>query len=170
MTPFEVKNALEKMVVLVDTREQDTPALHRRLIEIGCLYERQKLNFGDYSVKCQIAESKWFSLSSTVCIERKMSFDELCNCFCKGRGRFTREFERAKEANAKVYLLIENASWEKAFNGEYRSQMSAQAFVASITAWQARYNCQIEFCKAETSGKLIREILYRELKERLESG
>ena len=168
MTPFEVKNSLESMTILVDTREQDTPTLHRRLKGLNCPYEREKLDFGDYSCKYLLPGGTAHRLN--VAVERKMSFDELCGCFCKGRGRFTREFERAKEAKAKVYLLIENASWEKAFAGEYRSQMSAQAFVASITAWQARYNCQIQFCKAETSGKLIREILYRELKERLESG
>ena len=108
-------------------------------------------------------------LSNKVCVERKMSCDELCSCFCKGRPRFAREFERAKAAGAKVYLLVENATWETAYAGKYRSRMEPSAFVASLTAWLARYNCQILFCKPETSGKLIREILYRELKERLES-
>lgn len=168
MTPFEVKNILESMVIIYDTREQDTPALHRRLMGLSSPYEREKLDYGDYSCKYLLFDGTAHRLN--VAIERKMNLDELCGCFCKGRERFTREFERAKIVGAKVYLLIENASWEKAFNGEYRSQMSAQAFVASITAWQARYNCQIEFCKAETSGKLIKEILYRELKERLERG
>jgi hypothetical protein len=98
-----------------------------------------------------------------------MSLDEICNCYCQQRERFEKEFERSEEANAKVYLLIENATWENAYSGNYRSKMSSQALVASLTAWIVRYNCQIIFCKPETSGKLIKELLYRELKERLKT-
>ena len=54
------------------------------------------------------------------------------------------------------------------YAGKYRSRMQQKAFVASLTAWLARYNCQIIFCEPATTGKLIREVLYRELKERLE--
>lgn len=97
-----------------------------------------------------------------------MSFDELCMCFCQQRGRFEREFERIKASGAKCYLLIENASWEKAYNGQYRSQMRSNALIASILAYTARYNAVPVLCKAETSGKLIHDILYREGKEVLE--
>lgn len=163
MHPVEVKSALESMVCLVDTREQDTPRLRARLKEIGCPWERKKLNFGDYSVKCDAID-----LSETIAVERKMDLDELCNCYCKDRKRFEREFERAKQASAKVYLLIEDGSWEDAYSGKYRSRMSPESLVASIQAWLARYNCQVIFCRQHTTGKLIHDILYRELKEALE--
>ena len=35
--------------------------------------------------------------------------------------------------------------------------------------WLARYNCQMLFCEPKLSGPLIREVLYREAKELLES-
>ena len=168
MDIFEVKNALENIVLLVDTREQDTMAFRKRLKNIGFKFERQKLDFGDYSAKV-VAESKTIDFSNDFAIERKMSLDELCACYCKGRKRFKREFLRAKEKNAKLYLLIENADFDKVYNGEYRSLMQPQALVASIIAWLARYNCQLLFCSAKLSGKIIREIIYREVKERLES-
>lgn len=158
------------MTLIVDTREQDTDRLRRRIRQTGLSFVRQKLDFGDYSAKTTLDNGTEFDISSSVSIERKMNLDELCACYCKGRKRFTREFERAKLAGAKVYLLIENANWEKAYNGSYRSKMSPQALTASMFAWLARYNCQIIFCKEETSGKIIREILYREMKERLENG
>lgn len=164
MNPVEVECALRSFTILVDTREQDTPQLRKRLGDMSCPWERRKLDFGDYSACCQTLD-----LSAAVCVERKMSLDELCACYCKGRGRFEREFERAREAGAKLYLLIEGATWEKAYNGRYRSRMSPQALVASMQAWLTRYNCQLLFCEAETSGKLIRDILYREMKERLEA-
>lgn len=170
MNPFEVSRALKSLTLIVDTREQDTDRLRRRIRQTGLSFVRQKLDFGDYSAKTTLDNGTEFDISSSVSIERKMNLDELCACYCKGRKRFTREFERAKSAGAKVYLLIENANWEKAYNGSYRSKMSPQALTASLFAWLARYNCQIVFCKEETSGKIIREILYREMKERLENG
>lgn len=163
MHPVEVKTALESMVCLVDTREQDTPRLRARLREMGCPWERKKLEFGDYSVKCDSMD-----LSTSIAIERKMNLDELCNCYCRERKRFEREFERARQAGAKVYLLVEDGSWEDAYSGKYRSRMSPESLVASIQAWLARYNCQVIFCQPKTTGRLIHDILYRELKERLE--
>jgi ERCC4-type nuclease len=170
MNPFEVSKALKNLTLIVDTREQDTDRLRRRIRQTGLSFVRQKLDFGDYSAKTTLDNGTEFDISSSVSIERKMNLDELCACYCKGRKRFIREFERAKSAGAKVYLLIENANWEKAYNGSYRSKMSPQALTASLFAWLARYDCQIIFCKEETSGKIIREILYREMKERLENG
>lgn len=170
MTPFDINDALDGMVVLVDTREQDTSRLRARLLKIGYPNERIKLDFGDYSAKFPLPNNKWFSLADKVVIERKMNIDELCHCYCQNRERFTREFERAKEAKAKIYLLIENATWENAYNGKYRSQMRSSALIASMLAWLARYDCQMIFCKAETSGMIIRDILYREGKERMERG
>lgn len=167
MDIWEINEALENITILVDTREQDTPSLRKRLASMERPYKRQKLDFGDYSAMCEI-DGKQYDFSDVLAVERKMSLDEICGCFCKGRGRFTKEFERAAANGAKIYLLIENGSWEAAYAGKYRSQMNSKAFTASLLAWLARYNCQLIFCKAETSGKLIADILYREIKERLE--
>ena len=169
MTPFELRDALDGMVILVDTREQDTSRLRARLNDMGCAYERQKLDFGDYSAKFPLPGGGWLDLSSAVCVERKMNLDELCACYCKDRGRFEREFERAKASGAKTYLLIENATWEMAFQGNYRSKMEAKALIASLCAWLARYNCQLIMLPQKYSGKIIHELLYREGKERLEA-
>ena len=168
MTPFEVKEALESLVLLVDTREQDTIFFRRRMKEAGLPWERRKLDFGDYSMKAKLEDGQEVDFSPDIAIERKMNLDELCQCYGKERKRFQKEFSRAKEAGAKLYLLVENGSWEKAFGGDYRSQMKPQALTASLTAWLARYNCQVIFCQAKTTPRIIREIVYREAKERLE--
>lgn len=169
MTNFEVNDALETLTLLVDTREQQTDAFKSRMRAVDLPYIRQKMSFGDYSARCTV-DGKELDFSDSFAIERKMSLDEICQCYTSGRDRFTREFERAKEAGAKMYLLIENGSWEKALDGKYRSRMLPKAFFASLTAWLARYDCQIIFCEVETSGRMIREIVYREVKERLEDG
>jgi len=155
------------MCILVDSREQETKQAKRRYESFGVPWERGKLDFGDYSAMFTLPDGVTLDLREAVAIERKMSLDELCGCYTHDRARFEREFERAKNAKAKVYLLIENASWELAYNGNYRSQMKPQALIASVLAWLARYDCQIIMCKAETSGKLIHDILYREGKEQL---
>ena len=69
-----------------------------------------------------------------------------------------------------MYLLVEDATCENLINGKYATRYNPKAYFASITAWQARYGIKTIFCKSETSGKIIKEILYRELKEKLEQG
>ena len=150
------------MIVLVDTREQDTMRARKRFKNIGAPIERVALNFGDYSARCPALD-----LSDKVVIERKMDLDELAMCYGSSRRRFTNEFERAKAAGAKTYLLIENGSWEFVYSGHYRSKMLPKSLAASLQAWLSRYDCQIIFCKQDTSGQLIHDILYREMKEHL---
>ena len=99
-----------------------------------------------------------------------MNLDELAACFTRGRERFQREFERALDQQCRIYLICENPSWENLLNGKYRSKFNSNAFLASSVAWMVRYNMNVVFCKEETSGRLIKEILYRDLKERLERG
>lgn len=167
MKPLEIENALKNMTVIVDSREQDTEQAKKRYCLFGVPWERGKLNFGDYTAKFELSDGSVFNLSNICVIERKMSIDELCVCYTHDRTRFEKEFERAKKSEAKIYLLIENANWEMIYNERYRSKMTSRALVASILAWLSRYNCQVIMCKAETSGKLIHDILYREGKERL---
>lgn len=167
MHGFEIDTALKTLTVLVDTREQPTLRLKKRIKDMGVPAVRRKLDFGDYSAAVTLSGGSEYSIEKAVCIERKMDIDELCGCFCKDRARFAREFERAKKAGAKTYLLVEDASWEKIIRHNYMSLMVPNALVASITAWLSRYNCVLIFCQPETSGRLIKEILYREMKERL---
>lgn len=169
MTPFDLKASLESMTLLVDTREQPTENLKKRIEMTGLPHERRKLHFGDYSCYCMLPNGSIFDFSDKVVIERKMNLDELCLCFGKERKRFEKEFERAKSAGCRIYLLVEDGTWEKAYNGKYRSKYTPNALIASIDAYRARYGMQLDFCKAETTGKLIKDILYRELKEYLEN-
>lgn len=138
-------------------------------------YRRVTLSYGDYSYNAVLPDGTRIynedeTISPSCVIERKMSLDELAACFCKGRGRFAREFERVREHNARIFMIVENANWENLLNGKYKTCMSVKAFVASAIAFMVRFNINIVFCKEETSGDLIKEILYRDLKERLERG
>lgn len=175
MEIFEQKEVLKSFEVLVDSREQDTARARKRYQGFNAHFTRTTLSYGDYGYNATLPSGKKiFDTSDTIkplcSIERKMDLDELAQCFTHSRKRFINEFERAAAAGAKIYLICENASWENLYNGKYKSKFNALAFVGSVVAWMVRYNCPVIFCKEETSGKVIRDILYRDLKERLERG
>lgn len=169
-TPFEIEEMMENMTILVDTREQDTAALRRRLKDMPCGKERTALKYGDYSVKTCLPDGREYSLSNRYVIERKMSLDELCACFGRERKRFIKEFERAKQDHATIILLTENGDWEKAFGGQYRSLYHPASLVASLCAWIVKYGMIPQFCTPEMSGQLIYKLLRYALKESLEAG
>lgn len=175
MDRFEIRDALESFEVLVDTREQATARSVKRFEGFGVPYKRATLRYGDYCGNITLPDGKQIcDTSGSVCpacvIERKMSLDELAGCFTRGRDRFQREFTRAANAGARVFLLVENGSWEAINAHRYKSRLNPAAFLASLTAWTIRYNLTPIFCRSATSGALIKEILYRDMKERLERG
>ena len=175
MNHFEIDDCLNSMEIIIDTREQPSKRAQRRYESFCVPYKRQTLNYGDYTYNFRLPNGEMlFSEDETikghVVVERKQDLAELSQCFCQSRDRFEREFERAKENKATVYLLVEDSTWENLINGKYSTKFNSKAFFASITAWMARYNIKVIFCKSETSGKIIKEVLYRELKERLQRG
>lgn len=165
MNNFDLEKTLSTMVCVIDSREKPTSEAKKRWESFGVPYRIHALKSGDYTAEFILPNGETFSLEKICVIERKMSIDEICGNFCQNRARFIREFERIRTDGAKAYVVVEGASWEAIYNHRYRSQMSPQALVASLTAWMARYNAHIVFCRAETFPKLCREILYREAKE-----
>lgn len=175
MTNFEIDDCLRTMQIIVDTREQPSKRAQDRYDSFRCPYRRQTMSFGDYTYNFKLPNGKWLydennTITADVVIERKADLAELSQCFCQSRARFEREFEKVAKHNATVYLLVENATWENLINGKYKTKFNPSAFFASMVAWIARYNIKPILCKAETSGRIIHEILYRELKEKLKRG
>lgn len=175
MDVFEEKEVLKSFEILIDTREQDTARARRRYTAFGVPYRRGTLSYGDYTYDAVLPGGAHIldadkTVEPLCAVERKMNLDELAQCFTRGRKRFQNEFERAAANGCRITLLVENASWENLYNGKYRTKFNAAAFVGSVHAWANRYGMNLIFCKEETSGKIIRDILYRDLKERLERG
>lgn len=105
------------------------------MYKFGCPVLKTKLDFGDYSAQCELPSGVPFSLADKAAIERKQNLTELAGNLSTSRDRFKREFERAQAADAKLYLLVEQATWEKAYTGQYRSKMKPNALTASMTTW-----------------------------------
>lgn len=165
MTIPEVEESLQSMVILVDNREQDTPRSRARYEQFGVPFERTTIRTGDYSAKFLLPDGTWYDMSDDVTLERKMNLSELCLCFGSERKRFIREFERAKENNIRMWLLLENSSFKDAYAGRYRSRYKPKSLIASMLAFQARYNTRLVMCDESLSGKLIHDILYYEGRE-----
>ena len=195
MSPFEIDECLKSMTILVDSRERPTgKQSERRYKQFECSWQRATLDYGDYTYNFILPTGFPLFANSgriqpDVVIERKMSLDELAGNFCERlkdspdarawnlshkdrqiRNRFEYEFIKAQENHAKVYLLVEDATYENLYTGKYRTKMNKKSFVGSLWSFCARYQITLVFCKSETSGKIIHDILYYELRKRLESG
>lgn len=166
LDPIEAEECLKQMVFCVDTREQPTQNLEKRLAYLQPNV-RETLNAGDYTAKTLLPDGTWFYAPAAV--ERKMSLTEIAGNFTRERERFRAEFNRAREHGTRLYLLIEQASWEAAYAGAYRSKLKPQSMIASLLTWSARYGCMVTLCeRPDTGGKLIRDILHYEMREALE--
>ena len=167
MTPREMERILDSIFLIVDTREQPTEAYYKRLEAVGVPYVRRKLDFGDYSCGYLTDDGVEISLEGEIIIERKMSLDEICGNFTKGRERFAREFERAVKSGAKIHLIVENGNYEKILKGTYRSRLNSNSLLASFLAFADRYDISIHFCKPDTTPTLMNRIFYHHVRNKL---
>jgi ERCC4-type nuclease len=158
----EINENLKALTVVIDTREQVNGHVTGYLDKRGIPYVSRKLDVGDYSF--QAGDS---SFDDEVVIERKNSIDEIAGNFTNGRLRFENEFLRAKAAGVKVFLIVENGSWQQIKSHDYRSKMKPNALMASLLSWQVRYGVTINFCKPDDTAELIYGISYYWLRERL---
>lgn len=166
MTLDESQDCLRNMVYVVDNREQPTKALEKRLSYLEP-HVRETLVAGDYTAKTLLPDGTWFYVP--VAIERKMSLTEIAGNLTRERERFRAEFNRGRDREIRLCILIEQASWETAYAGAYRSKMSARSMIASLLTWYARYDCPLFLCeRPETGGKLIRDILHYSMREALD--
>ena len=175
MDTYEQIAMLNSMKIFIDTREQPTDRAMKRYESFGVPYERRKLEYGDYTYTAQKPDGTWLygeeeKIYPSITIERKYSLDELAMCFTHERDRFDREFLRAKEHKAKTILLVEDATWENLLNGRYRSKFHPKAFAASVSTYLSRYDINLVFCKAESTGRIIHDLLYYDLRERILEG
>ena len=175
MEGYEIQNCLDSMKILVDSAEQPTDEYIRRCESFGVPYERRNLDYADYTYDFLLPSGSWLHEADSIVkgravIERKMSLRELSGNLCQNWDRFCREFDRAKENNASVYLLVEDASWMKIITGKYETRFNSKAYLHRMLKLICVYQIKPIFVHKELSGRMIYEILYRELKTRLESG
>jgi single-strand DNA-binding protein len=115
-------------VIVIDTREQE-PLTFSRFRTVTAA-----LQTGDYSI---------LGLESMFAVERK-SLPDLVACCCAGnRERFERELHRLRGFRIKRQLVV--GTEEALAAGCYRSAIALKAVMASLGAWEARFDLPVVF-------------------------
>ena len=166
MTDKQIKDILDDIVIIVDTREKKNEHILKYLYDNGIKHIVDKLDSGDYSI--MLPNYPELELDRKFLVEKKNSLDEISQNFTKHRSRFAREFERAKPNT--IHIVIENATWRKLLNGSYRSKFSPKSFMASLLTWCVRYRSPIWFVTPTDSPEVIYHILFYELYEYLKQN
>ena len=164
-TEKEVNEELKNLKIIADTREQK----NQHILEYCGLNNievvSRKLDIGDYS-----AMLGDMTFERSIAIERKANLEELCANFAQERERFRHELTAARAFGTKIHLIIEDASWNDVFLGNYSSKLPAQSLVGTLLAWQVRYNVTVNFCKRQNTPRLIYETLKYAAKQELLYG
>lgn len=120
-------------VLIVDSREQD-PLRFTRFPSI-----RGTLSTGDYSV-CGVEH--------LFAVERKSIADLVGCCMGESRERFERELHRLRGYRFKRLLMV--GTVQEIERGNYRSNIRPASVLASLSAWEVRYDVPPVF--ADTPG------------------
>ena len=127
----QIKKMLKEMIVLVDSREQKNAHILEYFQRQGIPYEVEKLDYGDYSCKLPAsAAGRDIYFHDSIVIERKNSLEEISGNLSKGRERFEAEFLKARNAGAKIYLMIESPlGYTGIITHGYKTGMKPAAFI-----------------------------------------
>lgn len=131
LSEANIKKLIDTIIIRVDSREKLPNHITKCFDKYGVNWEVQKLLSGDYTAVLPANEklgTEEINLENIVCIERKMSCDEIIQNLTTNKDRFYREFERTE---AKIPILIED-SFENASNGAYRSKVTPKQFLGAL--------------------------------------
>ena len=156
--------------IIIDTREKNIEHIIKAFEKNNIKYERRALPIGDYIIE---GPSGYVP---NVTIERKANIDELIGNLLdtatkdeNGHNRFARELIRAKKANKKFILLVEDEKFYiNLLTGNYRSNMNPKAAKGMILSLESKFrNLSIVWMSKKEVASYIHSILYYCLREDL---
>ena len=153
----QAKSLIKQMVVLVDTREKQNRHILDYFAKNRIAYLRTSLEYGDYSfmIPAQAAGADLY-FHRDIVIERKASLEELSGNLSRNRERFEKEFLKASNDAAKVYLMVEApGGYSSIIQHEYKTDFAPAAFMASMKTWESRFGCNVQFINPLYSGYYI---------------
>lgn len=159
-----------KYFVVIDTREKQIDHILKAFKKNNIDYTRRALPMGDYIIEGPNGHVP------NVVIERKASIDEIIGNLLdratrdeNGNNRFTRELIRAKRANKKFILLIEDEKFYiNLLTGNYRSKINPKAAKGMILSLESKFrNLSIVWMSKKEVASYIHSILYYSLREDL---
>ena len=152
-------------LLLIDTREKPKAieGILQAIEDAGIPYMKTKLLFGDYMDYGQ----------PHIVIDRKQSIAELAKNVTTDRARFIAELDRAKAANARLVILVEQIRYKD------RDKWVSVRDISDLMLWSNphtkirgekvfrvlseliyKYNISVVFCDKRVTGKKILEIIY----------
>lgn len=148
---------LKSMVILSDNREKKNDHILKYFKDNGIAYETTTLQYGDYSFMIPAdAGGQAIYFHHDIVIERKGSLEELSGNLTHERERFEREFLKAGNDGCKVYLMVEDmGGYSSIISHKYNTEFKPNAYVASLKAWEARFNCNTQFIEKQYAGFFI---------------
>jgi len=168
-TDKEKNELLKSIVIIVDKREQKCGHITDWFDKKGIKWVEKTLKNGDYSCylpanpELNIERDMYFD--GEIIVERKNSVDELAGNFTKHRTRFEEEMATFP---GKKYLLIEGNTYGDVVAGNYRSEYAAKSYLATLHAFNHRYDLQVFFMPDKSlSGLWIYSTFMYWLRERL---
>jgi len=168
MTNASLQQILNSITIIIDTREHsegNSANIIAYLDSKGIKHVQRCLKFGDYSF-----EVDGQSYENKIAIERKANLTEVSGNLAQNRERFENEFQRAKDAGAKLILMVENGSYQEIIEHKYRTNLAEKSFLASLFAFQYRYGLDIQFVSSKYSGMFIHSQFYYFLREILKNA
>jgi DNA excision repair protein ERCC-4 len=127
-------------VIVVDTREQE-PLSFTRLKSV-----RGTLQTGDYSIG---------GLEDLFSVERKTVADLVGCCMGDNRERFERELHRLRGYRFKRLLVVGGEA--EILAGQYHSNIKPKAVMATLCAFEVRYDIPVVFVPSPEDGARLVE-------------
>lgn len=171
---FDLVLLQDRVTVLVDTREQRNLHILQELNFLGVKFEAVALKYGDYSFFYINDDGEIEDFRNKCVIERKRNLEEISANFSHGRLKFYTEFQKAKNAGAKITLIVEDeeakskmklrkeldkdpsSDLEFKYNKTWRTDFCGNSMIGSFKAFKERYNLNLIFCnKKETADKML---------------
>ena len=158
-------------LIVIDSREK--PKAIKGIIDYfehnDIKYVTSKMLFGDY-----MDYNK-----PNIVIDRKHNIAELASNCTAEHERFKREIERARDAGATLYILVEQNKYYSQgerikverisdlirWSSKYTVVKGEKVFRV-LVGWMAKYPLKVVFCDRRHTGKMIVKLIYGDSDER----
>jgi len=180
-TDKEIKEVLDSITIIIDSREQKNSHITDYLIKKKIPFiEKRKLDYGDYSffvpANAGLNIPRDIYYSNAIVFERKADVIEVIGNLCEDGGtRLENEFIRSH--GSKFYFIIEGTTYLEAIKGNYVispgkiSKYKAETLIDRIKTFEARYGIIVHWAGDKvSSGNYIYYTFRRWLREQLKGG
>lgn len=165
-----LKELLDNLVVLVDTREQTNSKILEYFDKHNIKYKSKALKTGDYSFMIKKCPELGFLVDTyftdELCIERKNSVSEIAGNMVEKDERFLKELNRMINIQD-VYILIENDKLGDIIEHNYKSKYNELSFLRTLLTTQKQCNFYLYFVEDKHMGQMIYEICRNSLMSKI---